>query len=245
MPRHLFWGCPLDECQLKPGKTLNGFSFKSPYAPGLVQYNFQGATGVPEGPPVKEGDRDDEPLPNCPGWDFDAPRFKTLVTGLTTGPVNPGRISVAIRLREEKSERACGAMTPANPTGRVRVVVLGTKDFDPAQIDVSTLRLGPNEALPLSSKLGNRRDEDDRDDDREEWERHKRAIDPDRDAKHKNKNLHLVFDQAALGVQCVLDKAIFLKGKTKTGQEIFGGASTRFVGCDVKRPGVHKHLGSH
>lgn len=211
--------------------------------PGLVQFNAEGRAGVPSSSPPAENAVDDEPQPNCPDWDFNNPRFNTIVTGITTGPLAPNTVSVTMRLREETGERPCEPIIPSNPTGKISVLILASKTFDPSQIVVSSIKLGPDGAAPTSSKLVKVRDDDDRDGEHEEWEKLSHDLGDDRD-HDRNKdpakqNLLLTFDLASLGVQCVLDKSVVLTGKTQAGANIIGGASTRLVGCDVHHPGKH------
>lgn len=223
---------------IAPGKSLSGFSIESSQAPGPIQYIVDGQTGVPSSSPPAEGAADDEPTPNCPSWDFSNPLLQTLVTGLTTGPQNPNTVSVAIRLRDEQNIHVCGPINPNNPSGKVSVLVLGTKDFDPTQVVASSIKFGPNGAIPLSSKLVPAGGENIAPwDEHEEWEKLLKGIDPSCDQNPKKQNLLLVFDQVSLGVQCVLDKAIFLSGQTQSGSKIIGGVSSRFVGCDIQHPG--------
>lgn len=248
MPTHFLWGSVpssrYKSVDIAPGNHLSGFSFRSSQPPGLVQYNAEGRTGVPSSSPPPEGSLDDEPMPNCPDWDFESPRFKALVTGVTTGPLPPNTVSVSMRLREEAGTRPAAPINPATPTGKVSVLIPATKSFDPSQIVVSSVKLGPDEAAPIASKLVPARNDDDRDIDREEWEKLSRGLgddhDHDRDKDPKKQNLLLTFDLASLGVQCVLDKAVVLTGKTQAGVNIIGGASTRLVGCDVRHPGKHR-----
>lgn len=88
MPPHILWSSvpsgKYKSVDISPGGQVSGFGFQSPNAPGLIQYNAQGDTGVPSATP---GPLDDEPLPNCPDWDFESPKFQTLVTGIATGPL--------------------------------------------------------------------------------------------------------------------------------------------------------------
>lgn len=247
MPTHFLWGSvpsskykPVD---IAPGSHLSGFSFQSTQPPALVQYSAEGRTGVPSSSPPPEGSLDDEPEPNCPDWDFNNPRFKRLVTGITTGPLSPNTVSVSMRLRKETGAHPAAPINPASPTGKVSVLFLATKNFDPSQIVVSSVQFGPDGAAPLSSKLVPAFEDDDRDSDREEWEKLSRGLgddhEHDRDQDPKKQNLLLVFDLASLGIQCVLDKSVVLTGKTQAGVNIIGGASTRLIGCDVHHPGKH------
>jgi hypothetical protein len=246
MPLHLLWNSvpsskykPVD---ISPGAGLSGFSFESPQPPGLTQYDAQGRTGVPSSSTPPVGSPDDETLPNCPDWDFNSPKFKTLVNGITTGPLSPNTVSVSIRLRDESNTHPCGLINPANPSGRVTVLILATKSFDPSQIVISSVQLGPNGATPVSSKLVSARKDDDRVGDRAEWETLARGLGDGRDCDEDTakKNLLLTFDEAVLGVQCVLDKAVVLTGKTQAGVNIIGGANVSLFGCDIRHPGKHQ-----
>jgi hypothetical protein len=233
-----FWSSSSNNSDIAPGKTQSGFAFQSTQAPGPVQYFVDGQTDVPSSSPPSIGSRDDEPAPNCPDWDFNNPMLNTLVNGITTGPLAPNTVSVAIRLRDEQDQHVCGPINPNNPSGKVSVLVLGSKDFDPAQVVVSSIKFGPNGAAPLSSKRMVAGGENIAPwDEHEEWEKVLKGIDPSCDQNPKKQNLLLVFDQASLGVQCVLDKAIFLSGQTQSGGNIVGGVSSRFVGCDIRHPG--------
>lgn len=52
----------------------------------------------------------------------------------------------------------------------------------------------------------------------------------------------MVFDLASIEIQWVLDKALFLKGKTIDGKDVIGSVSTKLSGCDVSHPDVRpKH----
>jgi hypothetical protein len=223
---------------VQPGQRLDGFGFQSSQRPGVLQYYAEGFTEIPTSTATAQ---DDEPEPNCPGWDFTSPRLQTLVTGMSVGPSAPNAVSVRIRLRTE--DGLCyGALNPNNPTGNVAVLVLSTHHFDASTINVSSVKFGPGGAVPLSSQLvpatfgrGDGRDE------REEWERIQQKLGPDDSEDSTRQNLLLVFNFASVGVQCILDKALFLTGTTQSGFNIIGGVSTSTVGCDIHNPGVRKH----
>jgi hypothetical protein len=222
-----------------PGKGLSGFSLTSPQHPGLIQYFVDGQTGVPSSSQPAEGATEDEPLPNCPNWDFQNPRLQTLVNGIATGPLSPNTISVAIRLREVTGIRPCAPINPISPKGNLSVLVLASQTLDPSRIVISSLKFGPSGIAPSSSRLVPVGGENIAPwDEHEEWERILTLIDPNWNKNTKFQNLLLVFDEASLGIQCVLDKAIILTGQTQSGENIIGGVSTRLVGCDTAHPGV-------
>jgi hypothetical protein len=109
----------------------------------------------------------------------------------------------------------------------------------------SSSRRSPHKAdAPISSKLVQAGTENIATwDERGEWERILETLGIDCSNSLKRKNLLLVFDEASLGVQCVLDKALFLTANAAGSAAIIGGVSTRLVGCDVTQPGKRKHVG--
>lgn len=232
---------------LKPGATLSGFEITSPQPPGTVQFFAEGFAQPPTSVPTAT---DDEATPNCAGWDFNNAQLLTQVTGSTTGPSDPGTISVRIRAREEKGLGHCAPIQPKQPTGKLAVLILSTRTFDASQINPSSIMFGPAFAAPTSSKLvdGGIGEQIGKEDERAEWERLLELFDPD-SADRKNshpKNLFLTFDVASLDVQCHLDQALFLRGQTATGQNITGSVSANLVGCDPKDLGKHhKHKIPH
>jgi hypothetical protein len=219
---------------IKPGAQLSGFSFQSPYPPGVTKYMIAGDTGIPS---VTATATNDEPMPDCPGWDFNGPKYQTMVNGITQGPSDPNIISVGIRLREVDHDRPHGNFHPMKPYGKMSVLILSSKTFDASTVDPSSIQFGPGNAAPLSSKLVPAKEE--QQDEREEWERFadlfKKGSDKE---KEKKKDLLLVFDLKAVGIRCVLDHALFLSGKTKDGKAIAGAKAINTEGCDIKKPYV-------
>jgi hypothetical protein len=227
---------------IKPGEKLSGFSIKSSQPPGAQQFfssgEFQPAIVAPT-------NTEDEPLPDCPGIDIVNPRIQTLVTGLTIGPLPPNTVSPKMRLRDSSGKHKCGPIDPSQPTGNVTLLILSSPDFDASQINVDSVKFGPAQVAPVSSKIVSREDKDDRDDESEEWEKFVDHSKNEKSGKNdsKLKNLLLTFDLKSLDVQCVLDRALFLNATTNSGQKVVGGVSTRTVGCNVTKPGVHaRHL---
>lgn len=226
---------PTPDYAIQPGKHLDGFSFQSSGRPGILQYYAEGFTQVPTTIATRA---DDEPQPNCPGWDYQTPQLKTMVTGMSVGPSPPNEISVRIRLRTPDGQNRCGPVDPNNPTSKIGVLVLSSHHFDPSTIHISSLRFGPGGATPISAQLVTPKMESDVGHDEEaDWER----FDDDKNWETRSPNLLLVFELSAVGLQCVLDKALFLTGTTQSGLNIIGGASTNTVGCDIHKPGVRKH----
>jgi hypothetical protein len=223
---------------INPGKSLSGFSFESSQPPGIQQYYIKGFTQIPSSTPTLA---DDEAPPQCPGWDFSSPLLKTFVTGLTTGPAAPDTLSVAIRLREEGGTHHCKPIDPNNPSGKVSILVLSSKTFDASDIVVSSIKFGPGGAAPISSKIIPSGTEEVDSDEQEEWEKQRSNIDSCLKRDKRRKNLLLTFDLQSLAIQCVLDKALFLSGKTQSGESIVGAVSSKTVGCDLRAPGA-RHL---
>jgi hypothetical protein len=224
---------------IKPGASLKVFSFMSPNPPGPAKYMIQGdTTELPKATPT---DEDDEPLPNCPGWDFTGPKYETMVNGITQGPMDPSVTSVAIRLRDGDNDSPYGAFHPLQPKGKLSVLILSTKTFDASTMDPATVQVGPGKASPLNSKIVTPKDR--RAEESEDWENSvgflKQKLD-DKDKKQK-KDLLLVFDVKAVGVRCVLDHALFLTGKTKDGKAIMGAKAIRVEGCNPRHSDKPHH----
>jgi len=215
---------------IKPGKNLGGFSFKSPYPPGPVHYFAEGETGVPMSTPTEY---DDEPKPDCPGFN-EGPRFKTMLGGTTDGPMPPGTIPVALRLVKASGAWRAHECNPDRDTGEISVLVLPSRDFDPSTLTLSTVKFGYGEAPVLSSKA--LPDFKDRDEEWADWEKSGKRIMPDRakeneSVRAKKKPLLLTFDMKAVGIRCGLDKAIFLEGKTSDGKSIVGSVPISTKDC--------------
>lgn len=229
---------PVPTFAIQPGAQLEGFILSSSNGPGILQYYTEGFTQIPSATPTPS---DDEPNPNCPGWDFISPYFQTLVTGIATGPSSPNVISVRLRLRDEAGEHQYGSINPKTPTGNIGVLVRSSRTFDASTINVPSIRFGPANAIPLSSRLvPSNSGKDASADEREEWEIIQDKLNSDQGGNVKPENLLLIFDLKSLGVQCVLDKALFLTGTTQSGEGIIGGVSTRTVGCDIHHPGQRR-----
>jgi hypothetical protein len=217
---------------LKPGQSLSGFSFQSPYPPAMTKYFVAGDTDIPVS--VATADND-EPVPDCPGWYLKGPKFDNMVSGITQGPSDPNVISVAIRVREHDGERKCGPHDPEHPDGKLGVVVLSNKTFDARTVDPASIQVGPGKASPVSFRLVPKLREK-YDDEAEDWERESLSFKEDEKERAKRQNLLLVFDRAAVGLRCNLDSALFLTGKTKDGKSIAGGKAIELKGCNIKKP---------
>jgi hypothetical protein len=224
---------PVPAYAIQPGRQLGGFSVNSSLAPGVGQYYVEGVTQIPASVPTSS---DDENQPDCSGWDFKSPRLQTLVTGMVTVPSSPTVISVVLRLRREHGEPSYGPINPHTASGRIAVLIKSSRQFDTADLDVSSVRFGPGQALPLVSSLIRSSSHDDQGDEREEWEKVRANVRGDSDQDRDKRDLLLVFDLKALAIQCVLDKALFLTGSTYSGVHILGGASIRTVDCDMRKP---------
>lgn len=225
---------------IKPGASLSGFSLRSPNPPGVVQFHAEGSTQPPTIVSDGEMEEPEEAVSKCPGWGSVASRFNSMVIGMTTGPVDANVISVPIRLRDEEGRGHCGHFHPENKKGRISVLILNSKVLDVRDITISTLRFGPGGAAPISSKLvatgGEGRGSFD---EHEHWERLAETFGRGQD-KRLQQNLQVTFDLKDVDAKCVLDKALFLRGKTKHGQDVVGGVTSPFVGCDMQKPGVRR-----
>lgn len=225
---------------LKPGQSAEGFEIISPQPPGVVQFYAEGFTQPAVSTPTE---KNDEPVPQCETSNFKNPKIQNQVTGMTTGPSDPAIQSVRIRAREEKGEGRCSTIYPKKPSGKIAILVLSTRSFDASQIDVSSVIFGPGYAPAIASRptpsgKGEKIDEDEQ----MEWERSSedfRAGEADRKNVH-SKNLLLTFNVADLDVQCNLDRALFLRGKTTAGQLFVGAVPAKTAGCGLQESGIHR-----
>jgi len=160
---------------------------------------------------------------------------------MAIGPSSPNVVSVAIRLRDEGGEHQHGPIDPDKASGNIEVLVLSSQSFDASEINVLSIRFGPGQALPLSSMLVPATGElAGQGDEREDWERSRDKFGNDKDGNPTSQNLLLIFDLKSMAVQCVLDKALFLSGTTKSGDGIIGGVSSHLAGCNVRDPGSRR-----
>ncbi|MBI3555080.1 MAG: hypothetical protein HY074_02300 [Deltaproteobacteria bacterium] len=209
---------------LKPGDSLNGFSFQSPNPPGVGMFFVEGDTPPPTSTPTAT---DDEPEPNCPGWVTSGGKLENMVTGMTQAPAAPNTISVVIRMRSSDGNSGVGPFDPARPGANVTVIVQSSKTFDAATVDVSSIKFGPGKAVPISSKLVPSNGQSS-DSEAEDWEK---SASPGK-AGDQAKNLFLSFDARSIGVRCI-DHALFLTGKTTNGKAIIGGKQIILNGCKI------------
>ncbi|MBC7385590.1 MAG: hypothetical protein H7301_05415 [Cryobacterium sp.] len=163
---------------------------------------------------------------------------------MTTGPSDPNILTVSLRARDKKGDGRCSPIQPKKPSGQISLLVLSTKDFDATQIDLGSIVFGPAYASPVISKpspIGH--GEKISSDPQVDWEESLKSVRPElMDRKGvKFKNLLLTFNVADLDVQCNLDRALFLRGKTNSGQSIVGAIKAEIVGCKDKETGTHRY----
>lgn len=201
-----------------PGKKLTGLSIQSPRSAGVIQYVTDGyLMRVPTATPT---DDDDEPTPDCPGFNFEAGLYEDSVIGATVGPARTNSVSLHLKIKNTKKSTSDEnepdssnpledeiVIDPDKESGMIRAEVrgerfFGTEKFDLKSIDVSSLRLGFGKAPAVSSKI-------------------------------EGQKLKLEFDLKKVGIRCDLDLALFLSGKTTDGKDIVAAAP------------IKKHLCKH
>jgi hypothetical protein len=225
---------------IQPGKSLTGFEFSSLQGPSVTQFSSSGFTQAAASTPSIAND---EPTPSCPEWDFQNSQLQVYVSGMTVGPSDPSTVSVKIRAREETGLHSCAPINPKSPSGKIAVLVLSTSTFDASQINASSVIFGPSYAAPISSKIVKRGiGEKIGADESADWEKVLEKLNPKSADKKKVsfENFLLTFDIASLDVQCNLDQALFLRGKTNSGQQFVGAVPAKVVGCGSQEIGKHK-----
>ncbi len=188
---------PAGIAQIKPGQSLAGFSFQSPKPPGPVKYFV---TGFVEIPPQDDEEGAETLVEQCPQSVGNLPDL--AVVGTTQGPVN--FIPVTIEIKP-----TAAPPVPINPgsQGATPVAILGTSNFDVTTVDQSSVRLGPNNAVPLKDSG------------------HFEDVNND-----GTPDLVFQFPTQSIGVRCN-DTALFLTGKTANGTGIQGSEAIHTVGC--------------
>lgn len=213
-------GKPQHPYVLQPGKSLSGFSVTSTRSPGLVKFVAEGRLEFVPKSTAKPGI--DEPVPNCPGFDFDGSggEFAQNLLGMVEGPSDPNIITAKIKLKGEIEELLEHKDTK-HPS-YAEVIIFGDENINVSKIDVSSVRFGMGQAQALSSK-SLPSDDDDKRDDKDNKDRNEKNTE-------RSKNLLLRFDLSKIGVRCDLDLALFLTG-TVGGKQFIGGTQIKKLKC--------------
>lgn len=181
--------------QVPPGGELDGFVFRSPNPPGPVSFYVLGFVDTTPAASEGEAERILEECPEIAGTFFDL-----AVSGTTRGPVDVLLVDIDI-----KPGSSPNSIQPES-RGVIPVAVLATPDFDPSEIDGSTVRFGPAEAAPVHGTP------------------HFEDIDSDGDV---DRVFH--FSTQESGLTCA-DETADLTGATRGGTPILGTDSVRTVG---------------
>lgn len=196
---------------LRPGQTLAGFSFRSTLGPGQVALLVEAVH-----PPLDENGQplaaqsEDELQSKLEEAGLvleergcNVSTENTAVLSQTTGPVpGPSVTQVTVRVKPDGP-----SPQPVNPNanGNLPVAVLSTATFSAPTIDPTTVQLGPGKAPVRRSSTD----------------------DVNRDGRP---DLLMHFDLPAVGLRCT-DTAVFLTGRTYSGQSVQGSDTVRMVGC--------------
>lgn len=236
-----------------PGKTIEGFEFKSQNPPGPIKIRFSGGPlrgakiHTSDGKPVEnfhtvipkaeldkimsEGEK------TCPGYshpdleNVDNPRDYGLVD-VTTGPIPPTRVAAKLRMRkitEKKWRGSCESepdieVLPID-TGKIQLMLFGSRDVDVAKIDLGSLRFGQGRAKPVNTAIVN----DFRDKDGEVDDDIKEHI-----KKNNVQHLLMEFNLDDIDIRCDSDRALFLDGKIE-GKDLFGAVKIKHGSCSDKK----------
>jgi hypothetical protein len=223
---------------VRPGKSLSGLIYTSKRPPGLTKYYIHGHADLPVG---FGNENNEDPDLNCPNVDTENSYERTKINGMTVAPADPDVVQLKLRLRKKDSHDKFENFDIKKNEGQVSLLIMSSKDFDAGSLNVGSVMFGPDEAKVVSSKLVDNSFGGEKDDDREEWECRRDEL-LGKGNRSELKNLLLTFNIKDLGLQCVLDKALFLTGTTKTGKPVFGGVTAKIAGCEVNKPGRRKVL---
>lgn len=246
-------GPPGNTYDIAPGKSIDGFEFKSKYPPGPTKIEFNGSplngsrivdsTGkdvpdfrnvIPENELAvlfNEGDK------ACPGY-FDAnldvdkpPRDHGLVS-VTIGPIPPERVPAKIRIRKinEKKWRGSPESEPdievlPIDTGRIQVMLFGSQELDVKKIDLASLSFGQGKAKPVKTVILT------------DFTDKNGEIDNDiKEHIKKNNVQHLLmeFNLDDVDIRCDSERALFLDGKYGT-KDLFGAVRIKHGSCMKKK----------
>ncbi len=136
---------PPSIAQIKLGSSLGGFSFQSAKPPGPARYYvtgfvpLAGSTAADEATAELNAEQLVETCSHLRMHILDQAKL-----GNTLGPVDATAVRIDVKPGSDQN--------PINPNNRgvVPVAILGSPTFDVAQVDVSSVRLGPGQAAPRS-----------------------------------------------------------------------------------------------
>ena len=188
--------------QIKPGATLDGFSFRSPKPPGPVKYYVTGwvTFGVSTGATMAEAELAAEEMEEA-CQHLQLPLLDLALVGSTLGPSDVIPVTIDIKPGSDPN-----AINPRNQ-GVVPVAILGSITFDVQQVDVASVRFGPGQAAPNKGKG------------------HYEDLNND-----GIMDIVFQFPTQEIGLRCQ-DTALFLTGKLRDGRAIAGADSVVTAGC--------------
>ena len=223
---------------IKVGQRLSGFEIKSKLKPGPVTFGLMATlegqiTVVQTSDSEGEGPEFEEAQFICPGYFSKAYGIDSnFIKGITIGPVSADKVIAESRIKKITGKTYSGSYktdpqfeVKSDETGKIRLMILGSKDLNVSKIDASSLRFGQGQAKPTKIEtIGNVKEEE---------------LD-DSDAKNhlkENKNVqHLLveFDLKDVDVKCEIDRALFLKGTYNKIQELFSAVKLKHGLCEKK-----------
>ncbi len=223
---------------LKAGQRLTGLEIKSTLQPGpvtfgLMAYLEEQITVVQTSDTEGEGPEFEEAQFICPGFFAKAYGIDSnFIKGVTIGPVSASVVVPEVRIKKSNGMKYSGAykadaqfQVKSDETGKIRLMILGSKDLNVAKIDANSLRFGQGQAKPTKIETIGNVKEDELD---------------DSDAKNhmkENKNVqHLIveFDLKDVDVKCEIDRALFLRGAYNKTQKLFSAVKLKHGLCDKK-----------
>lgn len=214
------------EFALKPNNSLSGFSLKSVSKIGVVEVAFRSSDKSRLNKHTKTLINTKKP---CPGqWgDGSSADGEVYVKTITLGPLPENRLAPEMFIRKNQKSVWTGgysqkenliAIDPMEKT-KIEILLIGSTDFNIASLDLNSLEFGRGKAKLIDSKIVNAK---------ATGKLYKDIL-----AKSYD-NIVLTFDAQEANVLCDLDQALFLRGKTHDGKELYTGVKIRPTWCTEK-----------
>ncbi len=222
---------------LEIGESATGFEIRSKLKPGPITYGILSipssqVTVVQAPGEVGEGPEFEEAQFVCPGFFSKAYGIDSdFIKGVTIGPVPANKVIVESRIKRIKDKKYSGShkkdadyQLSSIESGKIKLLILGSKDVNVSKIDADSLKFGQGQAKPTKIEIiGNVKDEECDDDMKSHFKEHKNV-----------QHLLVEFDLKDVDLKCEIDRALFLRGTYNKTQELFSAVKIKQGLCDKK-----------
>lgn len=203
--------------EIQVGNSLNGFEFISSNGPGSIKYISQGESF----PGMQNKISSKDVIGLCPGSYQGGSSIpgQESIEGITIGPIPSAQKSAHLLIKRINSKSGWTGDVRATDKellsfsplekGKIEVALLSDENLNPEDIDIPTILFGRGDAKPLTASI----------------------TDCDISSSKRVKALVMTFNLEDVNVLCNADHALFLTGKMKNGNTIFGGVKIRVTEC--------------